>query len=90
MAGTATTTTDAGSLLVNTITLMLDDPTFSIQSAPAVRNRKLTQHLVKWMPDHKDIATKFEKELIKLLSMCITQHTKAKTTREKMWTAYHK
>ena len=28
---TATTTTDAGSLLVNVITLMLDDPTFSIQ-----------------------------------------------------------
>ena len=43
---------------------MLDDPTFSIQSAPAVPNRKLAQHLVQWMPDHKDIATKFEKELI--------------------------
>ena len=94
MVGTTTTTTDAGSLLVNTIMLMLDDPTFSIQSAPAVPNRKLAQHLVKWMPDHKDIATKFEKELIKLLSTCIAQktiqRTKAKTTRDKMWTAYHK
>ena len=39
MADTATTTTDAGSLLVNAITLMLDDPTFSLQSAPAVHNR---------------------------------------------------
>ena len=58
MVGTATTITDAGSVLVNTITLILDDPTFSIQSAPAVHNRKLAQHLVKWMPDHKDINSK--------------------------------
>ena len=58
MEGTATTITDAGSLLVNTIMLTLDDPTFKVQSAPAVRNRKSAQHLVKWMPDHKNIATK--------------------------------
>ena len=90
MVGTATTITDAGSVLVNTITLILDDPTFSIQSAPAVHNRKLAQHLVKWMPDHKDINSKKNWSNCFLHVLLRTQQTKAKTTREKVWTAYYK
>ena len=78
-------------LLAKGIASVISDPTFRIESEPASYCLKLAYHLSSWIPERQDITIPFERELIVLLLSCMQQTTSkgCKTTREKMWRAYH-
>ena len=80
-------------LLAKGIAGVIRDPTFRIETEPASSCLQMAHHLSSWVSEHQDIALQFEKELVALLLSCMPQISPTskgcKTSREKMWRAYH-
>ena len=77
-------------LFAKGVNALLDDDSFRIPSSPASHVRKTAECVSKWIPNHQDEVSSFEKKLTASLSSCMqVRQSSQKIRRERMWSLYH-
>ena len=80
----------ANGLVMKGVSALLADDSFRIASAPARSAHETADCVYKWIQEHQDQTTTFEKQLTESLNSCIkVRKSSQKLNRGKMWSSYH-